>query len=276
LDPRTNQYQRVRVNLTKQGTPSSHFRSVKTRPTSIDSPFGGVAVQPIGIDANAEKTRWFNPETGQTANASSTATFVGAAGDIEIYDVQDSPFTDPELLFELSLNREGLVDPRVFDPQGATGRFSANRALQFQKVFSPSHRFSDRKQILDNTRLRVRVDESASPGIVAEEFSLGTGAFTFISIPQNTGFEVIDWDIREINPVQVSGVAEFSDGSTTVLLNWQLQRGLQGLIFSGQTSIPSGLNDLLSPIAAEFNDDPLGSPDSSPQGIRRRSEVLTP
>jgi hypothetical protein len=276
LDPRTNQYQRVRVSLTKQGTPSSHFRAVKTRPTSIDSPFGGVQARPVAVDANATKSRWFNVETGQTANASSITTFTGSAGDIEVYDVSNSPFTNPELLFELPLEREGLVDPRVFDPQGASARFSANDALQFQKVFSPAHRFNDRVQILDNTRLRLRIDESATPGIGAERFDPAAGSFTNVSISQNTGFEVIDWDIREINPAQVSGVAEFSDGSTTVLLNWQLQRGLINMIFSGQASVPSGLVNLLDPIAADLDNDTLGSPDSSPQGIRRRSEVLTP
>jgi hypothetical protein len=276
LDPRTNQYQRVRVNLTKQGTPSSHFRAVKTRPTSIDTPFGGVGVQPVAVNEDANKTRWFNPETGQTANASSITTFTGSAGDIEVYDVSNSPFTNPELLFELPLEREGLVDPRVFDPQGASARFSANDALQFQKVFSPAHPFSNREQILDNTRLRLRIDESASPGIEAERFDPAAGSFTGVLISQNTGFEVRDWDIREINPVQVSGVAEFTDGSTTVALSWQLQRGLENVIFSGQASVPTALVNLLDPIASDLDVDPLGSPDSSPQGIRRRSEVLTP
>jgi hypothetical protein len=264
------------VSLTKQGTPASHFRSVKTRPTNITSPFGGNLVQPVAVDATAEKTRWFNRETGQTANASAVNTVVGAAGDIEIYDVRNSPFDNPELLFELPLEREGLVDPRVFDPQGASARFSANDALQFQKVFSPGHRFNDRVQIIDNTRLRVRIDESASPGLEAERFDPGTGSFSSVFIPQTTGFEVVDWDIREINPAQVSGVVEFTDGSVSEILNWQLQRGLENLILSGPSTIPQGLSNLLAPISADLDVDPFGSPDSSPQGIRRRSEVLTP
>jgi hypothetical protein len=276
LDPRTNQYQRVRLSLTKQGTPASHFRSVKTQPTSINTPFGGNPAQPVGVDANAKKTRWFNSETGQTANASAVNTVVGAAGDIEIYDIRNSPFDNPELLFELPLEREGLVDPRVFDPQGASQRFSQTDALQFQKVFAPAHRFGTREQILDNSLLRVQVDESASPGLNAQRFDSGTGGFVSVLIPQNTGFEIVDWDIREINPVQVSGVAEFSDGSATEILKWQLQRGRDSLIFSGPSSVPSGLSNLLGAIAADLDKDPFGSPNSSPQGIRRRSEVLTP
>jgi hypothetical protein len=261
--------------LTKQGTPESHFRSVKTRPASIDSPFAVDPDQPVGIDANASKTRWFNPETGGTANASAVNTLAGSKGDVEIYDIRNAPFDNPELLFELPLDREGLVDPRVFDPQGAGNRFSSNNALQFQKVFSPSHRFCDREQIIENTLLRLRIDESGNPGIEAEEFSPNAGGFVNISLPQN-GFEVIDWDIREINPVQVSGVAVFQNKFNTRALNWQLQRGVQKVIFSGAANFSSDLKNLLAPITSDIETDPLGSPGSSPQDIRRRSEVLTP
>jgi hypothetical protein len=275
LDPRTNQYQRVRLSLTKQGTPASHFRAVKTRPTAVDNPFStGSGGRLVAVDDEAAKTRWFNAETGQTAVASSIGFVSGDKGDIELYDVNNAPFDQPELLFELPLRREGLVDPRVFDPKGASARFSQTDALQFQKVFAPAHRFDDRTQILDNTRLRVRVDESATPGISAERFN--SGSFSSVGLPQNTGFQVVDWDIREINPVQVSGVADFSDGSQTVVLRWQMQRGLNELLFSGRSSIPSGLANLLGPIASNDNADVFGSPGSSPQDIRRRSEVLTP
>lgn len=270
VDPRSGKFQRARVSLTREGSPASHFRRLRTAPVQVDHPFGGDLSAPVGVPAAANKVRWFKPDTQATAIPTVQTTRTAATGGVDILDVEASPYDQPELLYELPFAEEGQTDPRVFDTRGFTSRTDANGALQVQKVFSASHRYEG-ATVIDNGRLRVTVDETGSPGISAERFS--SGSYSAVSLGTSS-WAVFDWDIRTIGLATVAGVAEFTDGSSFHTLRWRLRRGADNLLWSTDSPVPTGLDDLLDPIAASHILDPLGDVRAAPTGLRSREEVV--
>lgn len=269
VDPRSGKFQRARVSLTREGSPTSHFRRIQTASAQVDHPFGSDLSAPVGVPATAKKVRWFQPTTQATAIPIVQTTRTGATGDVDILDAAAAPYDQPEILYELPFTDEGVTDPRVFDSRGFNSRTDANGALQMQKVFSTSHRYEG-EVVIDNGLLRLRIDESASPGIEAQRFS--SGSFSAVSLGASS-WAVFDWDVRAIGLATVAGVAEFSDGSSFHTLRWRLRRGAENVLWSTDSPVPSGLQTLLDPIAADHILDPFGGIQAAPTGLRSREEV---
>jgi len=161
VDPRSRQYQRASsVRLSTAGTIASHWRRVRTAPTQVDHPFGNDQTAPVGVPAAATKVRWYDAETGATAVPTVTATRTSRLGDVDIVDALAAPYDRPELIFELDYSEEGKADPRVFDTRGEADIVDGDGALQWAKVFAPSHRATG-DLVLTNGLLRLTVDEAA-------------------------------------------------------------------------------------------------------------------
>ena len=272
VDPRSDAFQRVRVRLTKEGTPASDWRAVSTDQAQVDHPFGNDTEAPVGIPAAAEKVRWYNVETEAVATPTVQTTRSAADGDVDILDADAAPYDAPEVIYELAYGEEGLVDPRVWDTRGLANRTDSNSALQWAKVFAASHDYSG-DVVVENGLLRLTVDEPADPGIQAERYT--SGSWSSVSLGASS-WEVFDWDVRTIGLARVGGVAEFTDGSGYHTLSWRLDRGAEGVLWATSDSegpVPSGLQTLLDPIAAEHIYDPFGNETSAPQGLRAREEV---
>lgn len=274
VDPRSGKFQRARVTIAKEGTPASHWRRVRTGPTQVDHPFGNSTEAPVGIPAAASKVRWYNRETGATAEPTVQTTRSGAAADVDILDAGAAPYDAPEVIYELAFGQEGLTDPRVWDDRGTASRTDGNGALQWQKVFAASHQYEG-QLVLENELLRLTIDEPADPGIQADRYT--SGSWSAVSLG-TSDWQLFDWDIRTIGTAQVAGVAEFQDTTQSPtafhVLRWQLQRGAADVLWSTDTPVPSGLQTLLSPIAASNIYDPYGDVTSAPQGLRSREEVV--
>jgi hypothetical protein len=272
VDPRSSAFQRVRLQLTREGTPASHWRALTADPSQKDHPFGNDQSAPLGVPAAASKVRWYDDETEQTAPATVQTTRTTAAGDVDILDATAAPYDAPEVIYELEYDEEGLTDPRVWDTRGFADRTDGNGALQWAKVFAASHRFEG-DIVLDNDLLRLTIDEPADPGITAERYD---GSSWTAEALGSSSWSVFDWDIRSVGTARVSGVAEFTDGSAFHTLRWRLDRGAEDVLWSttdAEGPIPSGLQDLLAPVAAEYIYDPYGGVTSAPQGLRAREEV---
>lgn len=275
IDPRSGKFQRARVAITKDGTPASHWRRVSTAPATVSHPFGTVTEAPVGIDADASKARWYNPETQATAEPTVLRTASGESADIDIYDANAAPYDRPELIYELPMGSGGVADPRIYDERGNASTRDANGALHWQKVFATSHQFKGVINI-DNEVLIVRIDELGSPSISAERWDTGTSSYAAVTLG-TSDWEVFDWDIRAIGTAQVGGVAEFRDTTQSPtayhVLRWQLQRGAANILWTSDTTVPAGLQTLLTPIAADEEIDALGSHTATPSGLRPREEV---
>ena len=272
VDPRSDAFQRVRIAIAKEGTPASHWREVSTDPVQVDHPFGNTQEAPVGVPAAASKVRWYDDETEQTAPATVQTTRTTAAGDVDILDATAAPYDAPEVIYELEYDEEGLTDPRVWDTRGFADRTDGNGALQWAKVFAASHRFEG-DIVLDNDLLRLTIDEPADPGITAERYD--GSSFNTVTLGTSS-WEVFDWDIRGVSPCRVGGVAEFTDGSSYHTLRWRLDRGAADVLWSttdAEGPIPSGLQDLLAPVAADSIYDAYGDAQAAPQGLRAREEV---
>jgi len=272
VDPRSGKFQRARVSLTREGSPASHFRRIQTAPAQVDHPFGSDTSAPVGVPAAAKKVRWFQPATKSTAIPTVQTTRTTEGGDVDILDANNAPYDQPELLYELPFSEEGLTDVRVFDTDEYNARTNGDGALQMQKVFSTSHEYLGPPDI-GNNLIRLRPDETASGSSSLLVVRFSNGSYNFQSLPSSS-WSVFDWDIRTIGMATAAGVAEFSDGSSFHTLRWRLHRGAENFLFGTDSPVPSGLQTLLDPIAADHTLDPFGGIQSTPTGLRSREEVV--
>jgi len=273
LDPRTQDIQQVRVRLSREGSLAESYREVRTEPAQADHPFGSTTEAPVGVPAQARKVRWFDAATGDREVPTVQTTRTAELGDVDIYDARASSFTAPEILFELEYSDEGPVDVRVWDDRGNADRTNTDGALQWQKVFAPSHRF-DGVPIVSSGKLRIALDESTNT-LSAETYSSGSWSATALG---GGDWELFQFDIRQISPTQAGGKIEFRDTTQSPTafhtLTVQLARGAEAVLFSAGDPIPSGLETRLSPIAADHIYDPYGSLRATPQGLIAKAEVL--
>lgn len=271
VDPRDDRFQRVQTQLTKAGTIASHWRAVTTDPVQVDHPFGNTTEAPVGVPAAATKVRWYDGADATeevTVQSTRTAEF----GDVDILHARNSTFTAPDLIFELDYSEAGNTDPRVWDDRGQADRVDADGALQWQKVFAADHRF-DGDAVLSSGLLRLFVDEPNN-SITAEEYSSGSWSSLSLS---SSDWELFDLDIRTIGLAQAAGIMEFRDPTQSPTafhtLDWHLQRGAEDVLFATTDPVPSGLETLLDPIAADHIYDPYGDVRAAPQGLIKRTEV---
>lgn len=274
VDPRSREFQRGDVTLSDVGTIASHWREVRTSPSEPDNPFGNDTTAPVGIPSAATKVRWLDPETRQTAEPAVIATRSSRLGNVDIIDATGGPYDSPSVIFELPYAREGDTDPRVWDTRGKATITDSDGAVLWQKVFSPSHRFEG-DLVLENGLLRLTIDESAGT-ISAERWDSGSSSWTSESLGASD-WTVFDVDIRSIGLAQVGGVVEFADTTQFPTayhtLGFQLARGNNNILWTTESTVPSGLETLLDPTAASHTYDPYGAIQATPQQLRAREEV---
>lgn len=273
VDPRSETFQRATLLLSDAGTRASHWRRVRTAPAQVDHSFGNATKAPVGVPAAAEKVRWYNPTSGAREVPTVQSTRTSRLGDVDILHARNSSYDDPHLLFNIAYAEEGKTDPRVWDDRGQAS-ITSSGAVVWQKVFSTDHVFDD-QAVLENGLLRLFVDESGN-SLTAEEWDTGTSSWSSLSLG-TSDWEIYDLDLRTIGLAQVGGIMEFRDTTQSPTafhrLGFQLQRGAEDILFSTATPIPSGLDSLLTPIAADHIYDPYGDLTAAPSGLLARSEV---
>lgn len=275
VDPRASEFQRASVTLKEVGTIASHWREVATHPTQADHPWGNTTTAPVGVPSAARKVRWLNRETKATAEPTVQATRAAQHGDVDILDARAAPFDTPSVIYELEMAESAWTDPRLWDDRGYDTIEDSDGATRWQKCFLSAHTWVG-NPVLENGLLRLTFDESTSPGITAERWDAEVSSWNDVTLGDSS-WELFDIDFRTIGLAQVGGVVEFRDPTQSPTayhtLGMQLARGAEDVLWSTTSAVPSGLVDLLDPIAADHIYDAYGDLDSSPQRLRAREEV---
>lgn len=256
VNPRSDRLATFDADLVQADTRASAWRAVETKPTqpSPGNDFGGNDTTAlVGVPSSATKVRWYNAETHEVADATVQATRSAEFGDVDMVDAQDAPFGDPTLIYDLAYEHAGDVDVGVWDSYGRAKRDS-DGVVAWQRVFDPSHDYRG-ASVVDTGLLRVTADEDAQ-SLTAEAWDSGTEEWTALTLGVSD-WALFDWDVRSIGMAEVRVLAEFRDSTTSEYYS------LEGVVTRGSEAIqwlrtenesepvPSGLQDLLDPIASE-------------------------
>lgn len=262
--------QEYTMSITRESSRANSFRAVRTsRPLAqADFPAGNTETGELAIPAAATAVQWLDEETGQTSDPSLVATRNAERGDVDVYDAWAAPYQGPTLIFDLPYAEEGDVDPRVWDERGVGAKLDADGNLQWQKVFSPAHDYGG-EAILDNGLFRLRFDPGGA-GLSAERWDDGAGAWSSESLG-TSGWTLSSVYVRHIGLERVDARVTFEDTTATYPLMVSVKRGWADPLWmeiDGEGGTPTGLVDLLSPIASDQLYDPVGE-----QGLVDREEV---
>lgn len=246
----------VTGTLRKRGTRRSHWRSVTTAKATVDNDFGNDDVAEIGIHDDARLVEWLNARTGETESASAVRTVDGEHATVAIYDVDDSDFDDPTLIFDLPYEREGFADVRVWDDKGES-RTDDDGNVLWRKIYDASHD-PDGAFVLENDILRLVLnDDDSEQTLDAYRWDEDADEYAEVSLGDS------DWtteyvDVRRIGSSRLRARVRFIDGSgdESYTLVLTLTRGDESALWrrrekDGVSPTPSGLEDLLEPVAKE-------------------------
>lgn len=293
-DPREPRMQRFDGVITRRGTRRSHWRAVRTATEDVDNPFGSATSEEIAINARADKVWWWDELGKSRTKATVQRTETGEHDDIDIYDitqVSGSFSSEPVLLYTLPYRFEYGTDCRVWDDRnvdkvdvqsdgnstvgsatvGSSTVDGETTAVQWQRVFATDHEFSG-TPILENDLLRIELDETDQT-VRAYEWDDADSIYATKTLG-NSAWRLYDVDLRRIGLEAVDAELVFentSAGSLTVhRLNVSLKRGYTGVQFTNpeSSSVPSGLQTRLSPIADDSDRDPSAVTD-----VVRKAEV---
>jgi len=264
------------VSLSKAGARGNSYRAIRTNPQTIDHAWtDGSSTAEVLIPITATKQQWLNEQTGETEY---TTPFSGQATTtdvvLDIRDLNDASVgTDaPTLIYDLGYQTD-VYGVRVYDSRGADSRLSTDNIRQWQVIHSSEHDI-DSETVLQNGAIRLFLTDGLSGTITAEEFTSIFG-WDSIAIPDSTWFP-LDIDFTSINQQRIAGQILFadSDDNATHPLNFKLAVGDQRVLFhtpeSVSASVPSGLVDLLDPVAAGTDTDPQAQRTLIPKSEVRR------
>lgn len=106
--------QTFRLSLSEAGTRRSQFRRLATEVVSRTQDLStSTEEQEVRLPAAARRVRWWDGKTA-TQPAAPTATESAARGDLEVYDLTASPYSEATLLYDLPYAAEGRVDCTVW------------------------------------------------------------------------------------------------------------------------------------------------------------------
>jgi hypothetical protein len=263
VDPASKWTQRYAGRLSRAGTRSSHYRAVTATQRQVDHPFGNDTTAYIGVPASAEDVQWLSRDDGATEPASVVATRSAEQGDVKIADHAASTFASPALIYDLPYEDEGPVDVRVWDTRGYSTRDDSDGLPRWQKCFVSTHGY-DGVPVVENGLVRVwleptnfRVD--GWDGAAWQQSSLGTSDWEL------SGVDIGHRADQDLSPVTVDALTEWTNPTSgdSYRLDLSLQRGAEAILFSrtpnATAAIPSGLQDLLSPVASSSVVDPQPS-----------------
>ncbi len=266
IRPQTDRAVDVDATLARDGTRGDMLQGVETAKGAKENDFGSDQTTHIAIPASASMVRWWDGIAG-VEWPSPVETRSAEFGDLELYSVDDSSFSDPTLLYKPeSYDAIGDVDVGVWDTYGADSKRDQEDVVQWQRVFSAQH---DPRgaMVLENGLLRLTLDDQAET-IEAERWS--AGSWTTESLAGD--WAPLDVDVRTIAPARLEARILWSDGSERYPLDLLLARGMEDALWvrtpNAQSPTPTGLVDQLEPIASETIYDAGGQ-----QGLVKREEV---
>lgn len=268
-DPNLTEIQDFDGVLTKEGTRESKRRAVRTNDYQPENDFGNEQSAYVGVPtAAASDVQWYNPETEQTEPVSVVETRTAEHGSVDVVDAQASSFSDPSLVFDLDYRDEGKVDTVLWDDHDRE-KLDADGINAWQWVFSTAHEFSG-SPVVDNGLVRVRFDG----GIGVEEWDDASSTWTDVALG-TSDWSLSGWDVTRISPTRTAVQCRFVNAEhskSPYHLDMSVKRGYQWPQWTvpdgGTPPTPSGLQDLLSPVA--------NGQDYSPQmvqGLVSRTEV---
>ncbi|AFH22624.1 hypothetical protein OSG_eHP31_00060 [environmental Halophage eHP-31] len=292
VEPAHPTEQRVQTfdgSLRAVGSRRSHFRALRTNPTTESNPFGSAGSAEVGVNYRASRLRWFDPEGGGLIDATVQRTVSGEHDKISIVDATQPSFGRPVLIYDLPHRYGWRTDARVWDSRAgdkilteSNGTSSptvgsatvgssqvgsgSTTAVRWQRVFAPGHDFEEGVPVVESDRLRLRFDDR----LRAYRWDASDEQYEQIQLGQSA-WRLIDQSIERIGGARVDGQAEFNDGTSTHALNWSVKRGRETVLLTNppnEGAMPAGLVTRLDPIAATSDEDPASSLDVVP-----RSEV---
>ena len=271
-DPRQDRIYSVEATLTKEGTYSSHFRSIKHNITQLDHPFGNDTTAYVGVPGQADVRGWFDPQATTIADPTLVETRTGEFADVDIYDADAAPADHTRLLYSLPYDREWQSACRVWDTRGFSSKLDSG-VPQWGRVFRTDHEYIG-TAVLENGFVRIEPDE-ATTSLSVSTWDTGSSDYTSVSLG-SSDWELYDWDTRTIAPSKIVSIVEFQDPTQSPTAYYTLRailhRGYQDIQFDREglesTAVPSGLQDLLDPVANTSIKDP-----GEEQILTRRTEV---
>jgi hypothetical protein len=263
VDARTNRAVGTRATLTKEGTRSNQRRVVQTHPKQLDpgNVFGNDLDALVGIPADATRVVWYDRSFSESTSADIVDTVSGRFGDVDLYDaraVQDDPEDQPQLVYKsASYDVEGDVDVGVWDTYGTDTPQDVDGALQWGRVFDRAHdpRVDD-ELVIENGLIRLWLQDGTAQNIRADEWDPVAEAWSPISLP-TSDWQLVETDLVRIGAAAVDAQCVFANSTAgdDYTLDMRLERGRQYpqwlIPESVGDPIPSGLEDLLDPIADE-------------------------
>lgn len=268
-DPRDPRYQRFDGTITHVGSRGSHWRAVRTHPTTEDNPFGTGSTAEIGVSVDAAKVRWFDSVggTGTIEAATVQRTVTTEHGDVDVYDATEPSFDSPVLIFDVPYASEYPTDCRVWDDydRSKTTTIDGEEVVQWQRCFTTLHDFRG-TPLVENGRIRLEIDEAGGE-LRAYEWDDANATYAQVSLG-TSDWRLYDLSLTHIGQARVDAQVEFEDTSasslTTHNLDMSLKRGYQYPLWlnpANEGSVPQGLIDRLDPIAETVEVDPAAAND---------------
>ncbi|MFW5903516.1 MAG: hypothetical protein ACOCS7_02130 [Halolamina sp.] len=266
------------LSLTFVGTRASHYREVSTKRSQLDHPFGNDLDAIVAIPAAAEKVRWFDAASGARASADAVETVATAGVDLERYDVDAGESAldgadRPELVYDVDYDTDRRAGCRVYDTRGDEDKTDDDGVRHWRLIHDPRHDIDD-PVVLSSGRIRLRAAEGENT-LEAAEWDDSDGSWSDVALDESD-WELFEVDLRSVGAARVTALLEFRDPSASptgyYTLRAIVRRGADAVQFDREglesTAVPSGLEDLLDPVAAPSIVGP-----GERQDLQRRSEV---
>jgi len=271
LHPNRRDVWEYTLTLAYAGNRANRRRSLKTKVSQVDHPFGNDDRALAGVPATARKVRWYNSETQATAEPTVVTTRGAELGDVRLYDIRSAPYDDPALVYDIDYDDEGPTDISCWDDRGYDARSDSNDIRQWRKATSPEHEF-DGQIVLSNGLVRLFVDER-NQALAAEHWDDANATWSSQSLG-TSDWELFDADVRGIGMTQVRARMEFRDPTQSPTaydtLDCYLARGYKDPLWAETGDpMPTGLADLLDPVASGLIYEP-----GATKGLVDRQEVL--
>ena len=256
--PQSAAVNRVQGRLVKEGTRSSHRRTVHTRLSQPDpgNVFGNDTTAIVGVPAAATRVTWFDRSYSDSEPIDVVETVSAKHGDVDLVDARAVDLgDDPVLVYDLPYDRQGDVDPSVWDPYGTDSIRDDDGHVQWQRVFDPAHDpRADAEFVFENGLIRLWLQDGPEKTIRADEWDPAAEEWLPIELDEGE-WVLVETDLRRIGALAIEAQCVFSDGDDEYPIDLRLERGYERPQWfvpqSVSEPIPEGLESLLEPIANE-------------------------
>jgi hypothetical protein len=255
--PERPEVQQYEVSLTRAGGRGSHYRAVRTRPQTVNSPITGSDPPdvPVYYTSLSAKQQLYNPDSGAVTGLDPGTAIDSDTGNLYKETPPQASNEERLVLYDTSYNFD-IIGLYVFDDKNFNSKTDADGNRQWQAVFDPSHDLQGTPRFVISTqRLRVYLTGLDSPDIEAERYDAASGSWSSVSIP-TTDWEILDVDLKRVGLHSTSVQVRFRDTTTPSdvrTVNLYFSFGAESLIVgvppTESATIPPGITDRLVPIA---------------------------